>query len=139
MKIIIKRVGESFDVQEIESLELSDMQNMVGGLIECISVGDGIDMWINDMGKLEHLPLNMALVSKDGIVLDTVQGDAFFAGTDGYGETIGLTNEQIDNIKNRYALVLGFDEFGTGEFGVFDAFELESSCCRIYNESEVIE
>ena len=78
MQIIVKKVGEPHEVRTIETLELEDMQELVGGLIECFHVGNGVDMWLNDMGKLIDLPLNIAIGSQDKRVLDTIHGDVFF-------------------------------------------------------------
>ena len=39
---------------------LSDWQNLVGGLIEVVpTFQDGVEMLINEEGKLEHMPLNL--------------------------------------------------------------------------------
>ncbi len=101
MNIIIKKVGMPHELKVIESLKLDDMQNMVGGYIECLHVGNGVDMWLNDSGKIFNLPINMVLGSEDREILDTIQGDVFFAGSDGYGETIGLSEEQVSWVKRK--------------------------------------
>ena len=101
MKIITKKVGYAEEVREIETLELEDMQKMVGGLIECFHVGNGVDMWLNDEGKLLSLPVNIAIGSAEREILDTIHGDVFFASGNDEGETIGLTDEQIDWIHGK--------------------------------------
>ena len=101
MNIIIKKVGQPCEVKTIEKLELEDMQEMVGGLIECLHVGNGVDMWLNDEGKLFNLPLNIVIGSQDKEILDTIQGNVFFAGNNNLGETIGLSDEQVDWVKNK--------------------------------------
>lgn len=101
MQIIVKKVGEPHEVRTIETLELEDMQELVGGLIECFHVGNGVDMWLNDMGKLIDLPLNIAIGSQDKRVLDTIHGDVFFASGNEEGETIGLTDEQVEWVNEK--------------------------------------
>lgn len=101
MQIIIKKVGEPHEVRTMEKLELEDMQSMVGGYIECLHVGNGVDMWLNDEGKLYNLPVNLVLGTSDKQVLDTIHGDIFFASADDEGATVGLTVEQIDWIEDK--------------------------------------
>lgn len=91
MRIMIKEVGHAPRVEERE-LSLADMQELVGGYIECLSISDRVDMWLNEEGKLIGLPLNM-LISHKGELVDTIQGDVFFAAHDGDGETVSLTEE----------------------------------------------
>lgn len=100
MKIVVKKVDEEPMVVEKDEVTLSDMQEMVGGLIECIHVGGKIDMWINDMGKLLDMPINIVLHDESDI-LDTIHGDIFFAGSDASGDLIGLTDGEITWIKNK--------------------------------------
>ena len=60
-------------------------------------------MWLNEEGKLIDLPLNVALTGDDVFnVLDIIQGNVFFAGHDGEGGTIGLTDAQITWIINHF-------------------------------------
>ena len=91
MRIMIKEVGHAPRVEDIE-LDLAEMQDIVGGYIECLSITDRVDMWLNEEGKLIGLPLNM-LISHKGELVDTIQGDVFFASHDGEGETVSLTEE----------------------------------------------
>lgn len=101
MNIIVKKVNEPSEVRTLEKLELEDMQSMVGGYIECLHVGNGVDMWLNDEGKLHGLPVNIVLGSSDREILDTIQGDVFFASANDEGETIGLTDEQISWVNRK--------------------------------------
>lgn len=96
MKIIVKKVGCPCEVVEVEKLELDDMQNIVGGYVECMELDVGekdvpirVDMWLNEEGKLHGLEPNIALFNEDG-VQDIVVGDVFFACHDEYGATVGL-------------------------------------------------
>lgn len=115
MKIIFKKVGCPTEVREFDKLELADMQNMVGGLIECFHVGNGVDMWLNDEGKLLPLPINLAIGSQDKEILDTIHGDVFFASGNGEGDTVGLSEEQINWVNKQFdeaEYALSFTENG---------------------------
>lgn len=102
VKIIVKKVGEKPVVKELDKdkMELEDMQSIVGGFIEAVYVGGGIDMWLNDSGKIDGLPINIALGSEDREILDTIHGDIFFASTTPEGDTVGLSDSQIVWINN---------------------------------------
>ena len=104
MKIIVKKVGRPCEVREVEKLELEDMQNLVGGFVECMRLDFGIpehtleaDVWLNEEGKLHKLPPNVVLFNEGGIV-DAIVGDIFIADSNDEGETIGLSDEQCDII-----------------------------------------
>ncbi|MFL6413705.1 MAG: DUF3846 domain-containing protein [Nitrososphaeraceae archaeon] len=87
-------------VKVIEN-ELSVLQGLVGGYIECIRQ-DGYDIIINEEGKLEGLELNFLIY--DG--LDYVAGNAIFAGVDyDEGEFKSLTAEQIAVIYRNFRKV----------------------------------
>ena len=101
MKIITKEAGRPHETRTFETFGLEEMQAIVDGYIEPIYVGHGVDMWLNDSGKLYNLPLNLVLGSdgEERKILDTIQGDIFFAGSDDEGGTVGLTDEQIEWVE----------------------------------------
>ena len=104
MNIIVKKVGEEPIVKEIEKLELNDMQDMVGGLIECLHVGNGVDMWLNDCGKIWDMPINVLLgvEEPERQIIDSIHGDIFFASGTDEGETVGLTDEQVGYVMRKF-------------------------------------
>lgn len=76
---------------------LSNMQSIVGGFIEHVNTSIGADMWINEEGRLEGLPVNENATelydpwaNKEPIV-----GDVLLTNVDEGGETIGLTDHQV--------------------------------------------
>ena len=112
VNIVVKNAGQEAYIREMEAITYEDMSEMVGGYIECIRVAHSIDMWCNDCGKLENLPLNLVLGDEKGRkILDTIQGDVFFASHDGEGNTIGLTTAQIKWVMNN---------LNTGDYAVLD-------------------
>lgn len=118
MKIIVKKVGEEPNVIELESLDLEKMQSLVGGYIECLSVSPTVDMWLNDEGKLHGLPTNMFLCKENGEVLDTIQGDVFFA-SNSDGETVGLSDDEVEWVKDKLVRRSLITVDPLGKFGVF--------------------
>lgn len=111
MKVLVLSNGE---LRETEiGNELEDLQKIVGGYIEIPFLGDkfrdnNIDVIINEEGKLiEGMTAEIAIVDeKQGRILDVVYGNCIFASHDEAGETIGLTEEQIEFVKEELETVI---------------------------------
>lgn len=111
MKVMVLSNGELKE-KEIGT-ELEDLQEIVGGYIEIPYLGDvfvnnGIDVIINEEGKLiDGLKAEIAIVSeRRGTILDLVYGNCIFASHNDEGETIGLTDEQIQIVNNELETVI---------------------------------
>lgn len=98
---------------------LPQMQAMVGGLVDCVELDSGLDVWFNDEGLLLGLPLNRSFPTivkapppgpwdfvsilgddddrlKPGEVGEwRIHGDLFIARNDGRGNLTALTNDDI--------------------------------------------
>lgn len=92
---------------------LEHLQKIVGGYIEIPFLGDvfrknRIDVIINEEGKfIEGLKAEIAVVDKErGSILDIVYGNCIFASHDEEGETIGLTDEQIQIVMEELETVI---------------------------------
>ena len=76
---------------------LKSLQSAVGGHIERVPIPDleeaGVDVWVNEDGKLMDLRPSILLAYK-GEILDVMFGDVAFTGTDGDGGTGELTEVQ---------------------------------------------
>lgn len=68
-KIKIKIVGriirangrvELVEPKDGKKFSLDELQAVVGGYIELVRLSRGRDMWINEEGKLNELPINLA-------------------------------------------------------------------------------
>ena len=81
------------EIVEMDRLELSDMQKLVGGYIEHMTLDRQIDLWFNEEGRLTGLPPNRLFTRFDGMEFD-ILGDAFITSSNEEGETISLTDEQ---------------------------------------------
>jgi hypothetical protein len=79
--------------------ELSNLQKIVGGYIECVRQ-DGFDIIINEEGKLMDLEPNFGLYEG----MDYIAGTALFAGVDyDEGEFKSLSQKQIKGILNSFS------------------------------------
>lgn len=111
MKILVLSNGE-LKVQDIGT-ELEDLQKIVGGYIEIPFLSKkffehGIDIIINEEGKLiDGLKAEIAIVSEErGTILDIVYGNCVFASHDEEGNTIALTEEQVEIVNNELETVI---------------------------------
>jgi len=90
--------------KEIEN-SLETMQEIVGGWIEraymCERfIQERIDPIINEEGKLIGLEPQVAVLDRDGNrVLDLIMGNCVFVSHDDEGNTIGLTDRQINIVR----------------------------------------
>lgn len=112
MKVLVLSNGE-LKAQEIGN-DLEDLQKIVEGYIEIPFLGDkfrdnGIDVIINEEGKLiDGMKAEIAIVDKrHGNILDIVYGNCIFASHDEAGETIGLTEEQMQIVTEELETVIG--------------------------------
>ena len=98
MKIIYKKVNEGQEIIEIEH-GLENMQELVGGLIDCLDIQNNITIVFDDEGKIKQKPVNMIITR--GTWSDYIVGDIFFCGFNSdEGELISLTDQQIEYIMN---------------------------------------
>lgn len=111
MKVLVLSNGE-LKVQDIGT-ELEDLQKIVGGYIEIPFLSQkffehGIDIIVNEEGKLiDGLNAEIAIVNeKRGAILDIVYGNCVFASHDEEGNTIALTEEQIQFVTEELETVI---------------------------------
>jgi hypothetical protein len=100
---------------DLASDSLNKLQTAVGGWVQAIDLASDLSMWCNEEGKLTGLPHNpYAQYMWDkvfGAHTDYLVGDIVLTGgTDSEGETIGLTQEQVDIMKLTVAKVQKFVE-----------------------------
>lgn len=92
MTIVVKEVGKSPEVREIEGT-LKEMQKIVGGYIEAIYLPDGLVMVCDEEGKVKDKTDNFRFG------WDYIVGDVFFVGV-GEEDFVSLTETQVDIILN---------------------------------------
>lgn len=93
MKVVVAEPGKKPEVVEIKG-DLSSMQALVGGYIECVGMEDKIDLWVNEEGLLLEMPFNRCV---NGHYL---HGTIFAASHDGEGNTVGLNERQIKKVMS---------------------------------------
>lgn len=95
----------TFGKREIKN-SLECLQGIVGGLIEIPYLSTelaekGIDMIINEEGKLIDLKTSFLILDKEnGKVLDDIRGNVIFTSHDEEGNTTSLNEEQIEYLSN---------------------------------------
>jgi len=103
----------SHDKQEGGTLGM--LQTLVEGLVQYVPadrdfLGFDADVWVNEEGLFrEDFCMN---VLASVIVGTTIVGPAVIALSDSNGETLGLTDEQIDTLSGRMVIRRGKDDSG---------------------------
>lgn len=96
IKVVIKKVGRNPIVTLIED-DLKTAQRIVGGRIEIVSVSKGIDMIVNEEGKMNGNKPNFYF-TQNGYT-DLIFGDVLFTGVNyEEGTQISLTDGQIQYV-----------------------------------------
>lgn len=97
-KVLVYNVGKAPVEKEVRGLE--DMQKIVKGYIQYVDLGaisgikelNGYDLYCNEEGKLDGLEPNLLFVN------DIVVGNVFISKANEEGETISLTDQDIEII-----------------------------------------
>lgn len=100
--VIIKVSGQTeiVDLDKADN-ELELLQGVVGGWVQPVDVKEDMTLWCNEEGKIMGLVPNLQAMDKTSAheVLmpgDIIAGDVIVTGgTDGEGETLGLTTSQV--------------------------------------------
>ena len=99
--VIITTQGEKSIVEFEKGNSYNLLRDTVGGLIQCVTLPHilgCVDMWLNEEGKVIGLPQNpIATALWDDLYPDTdfMVGDIILTQSDDEGDTIGLTDEQV--------------------------------------------
>ena len=108
--ILIKTNGECV-ISEKERWEYKDITDAVGGWIECVSLKDDGDMYVNEEGKLYGLPVNdvaTLLANHFGYLrqgFDLIVGNTIIFGpVDDEGENTEVTYAIINYLKSKNLL-----------------------------------
>lgn len=89
-------------VWDASSGTLSALQEAVGGAVDVVSLHPRVDMWVNDNGIPEGLPINQVattLTRLFGLSHQPYFGPVVFTGgVDGEGETLTLDEDQVETL-----------------------------------------
>ena len=98
--VIITTSGEKSVVEFDNETCYKTLSDAVGGMIECVGIDENTDMWVNENGIAEGLPLNLhgsAIYSETWKAGNPILGNVIITGgTDEEGYTLGLTDEQVE-------------------------------------------
>ena len=91
------------------------LKENVDGCVECVSfINDfskrGIDLWVNEAGKLNDLLPTIA-VTKNKELVEVLNGNIVFTRVNDNGETIPLTDEDIRFIRKTLNKKIGIVRF----------------------------
>ena len=101
MKALVITTDNTVEVEQDtnEFVSYATLSRAVGGMIEAVTLPNGLTLWVNEEGKMDGLAPNVyatrLFVSAFGAV-DVIVGNAIVTGgADDDGETLGLTDEQV--------------------------------------------
>ena len=94
MRVIICKVGEEPVIKDIDE-GFESMQDVVDGRIECVSLSDDIDLWCNEEFLYNGSKPNRLISTSYGDII-SINGTFFISSNNEDGETIGLSNKQVD-------------------------------------------
>lgn len=103
--LIVTTDNETTIVEFDKDNALKTFQTAVGGLVQVLSFKDDLEMYANEEGKIEGLPVNI-LATRVWIefygATDIIMGNVIFTGgVDDEGYTLGLTDERIEFLQKR--------------------------------------
>lgn len=108
INVILKRAGAPLACVEIPNT-LEALQRLVGGYIEIpaylpahLKLPKGLDVVINEEGRLSRLPVNFAVV-EDSAILDTIHGAVVCARVDGDGEFVSIQPGDLEAVQKALA------------------------------------
>jgi len=107
--LVVRTSGEIDTVEFAGDAALSVLQEGVGGWVQAVELDGDLTLWVNEEGKLADLPHNpfaQALWNERyGYYTDYIVGDIVLTGGVGAeGETLGLSDEQVETLSQRSAL-----------------------------------
>lgn len=66
-----------------------------------------LDVYIDDEGALKEYNIPAIITKDDGKIVEVIYGNVFIASHDDEGNTISLTDAQIDAVMKRRAIITG--------------------------------
>lgn len=100
LRVMHVRVGEAPKIVRIAH-SVEEMQRLVGGLLDCVALSDGVDIWCNDEALLVSEPKANRFVEETG---QEIFGDFFLARRNEEGETLSLTDSDISKYAQIFKL-----------------------------------
>lgn len=104
MRVLMFEVGQAPKVVEAEN-KLRSLQELVGGHIEVVGLGEDFLLIADEEGGLKNKPVNRVVVINGYIT--TIQGDFFICKAEGE-EFIGLTDQEAIYAATKFV----YDPYG---------------------------
>lgn len=110
-KVVIIPVNGDPYIKDLstEFVDYDTLSTTVEGMIECVRLTQGLNMWVNEEGKLIPLPINpiaTLLWEKFYGKTDLISGPAILtAGADDEGETLGFDQDDADSLTAVLGLI----------------------------------
>jgi hypothetical protein len=111
-KIRVLKITEDskIEIKEISN-ELRVLQNEVGGSIDIPFISEtlneqGIDVVIDDEGKIKQKPITVAIIDTEGKMIEVIAGPVLFTSHDSDGNTIGLADSQLEYLQSLFERML---------------------------------
>jgi hypothetical protein len=112
--VVLKANSKELEVVEEFEHSLDNMQKAVGGYIEAVTLSHDpntdrmVTIWLNEEGKLRGLQPNFAMIQKSNDkLLDVIVGDVLITSTDEEGSTVGLNDEELAMVKEKFNMNFG--------------------------------
>lgn len=106
MSLNVLRINTDLECEVVDISEgdvLKNMQAIVGGLVEVAYLDEDCSMWLNEEGKLDHLPVNMVATVLWKFAYsgeDFIVGDVFLTGpSDEEGYAMSLAFDKVEKYK----------------------------------------
>lgn len=105
---ILKLNADTLKFEEISiknrKVDYKEMREAVGGYIEHIVFNreleaNRIDVWCDEEGKLKNLKASVIVLDDNCEIVEVLAGSLVFTGKAGDGNSYGLTDEQVETIK----------------------------------------
>jgi hypothetical protein len=100
--VTIKTTGKAEAIDFTPTNSYKTLSDSVGGLIEPVYLAENLTLWVNEEGKVYGQavnPIATAIFQSVFGKIDIMVGDVILTGgSDDEGETLGLTDEQIDEL-----------------------------------------
>lgn len=126
-QIIVCKPGQEPTIVEVKELDLDTMQGLVGGMMQCVPLGNGIEMWFNEEGRLLYLPFNRNVTDRLGQVWNIV-GPFFLSGVAGADDeedgeySVGLTDLELLSWSQNLTLPVNvIPQVALGDIDVYHA------------------
>ena len=101
MEAILMRSDNSWKIINEKEITLDTLQTAVNGCIEAVYLNDNIIMYCNEDGINLELPLNRFATSYGHFqkrIIGYIVGDVVFTKSNDNGDTISLSQDEINNI-----------------------------------------